>query len=403
MATRKHLIGAAIVTGMAALSGTARAAAPTGDPITIGVVEDRSGAATFYSSESVKGLKLFIDMINRGEFLFASSAVGTAPGILGRPVKAIFEDDENNPNLTAVKTRRLIENGAQIILFVSGSGSTLQGRIVCTEQKILCLAPTNVSAKIVQPPNNDYIFTITPQSETASAVYIEAWKKLGYHKLAFIEDESATAKTVADAYRKAFEAAGLTRVADEQVEASARDANAQLLRIGAAEPDVIFDLIQSAPSSANLYRSAAKLGVKTARWGTNTITAQPKIWQLAGDAINGLLVVDNLAPDNANTNQVKAAYQKQYGADAPYVFLHSMVWDALMLTKKAAETTGSTDGTRLRDAIETMADFPSSYGQKGNSLTFAKDRHNGAGNKGNVIVQFAHSAPSVVWDVYQPN
>ncbi|HEV2673342.1 MAG TPA: ABC transporter substrate-binding protein [Aliidongia sp.] len=383
--------------------GSVQAAAPTGDPITIGVVEDRSGAATFYSSESVKSVKLFIDMINHGEYLFASSAVGTAPGILGRPVKAIYEDDENNPNLTAVKTRRLLENGAQIIFFVSGSGSTLQGRIVCTEQKILCMAPTNVSAKIVQPPNNDYIFTITPQSETASAVYVEAWKKLGLTKLAFIEDESATAKTVADAYRKAFEAAGLSRVADEQVEASARDANAQLLRISAAKPDLIFDLIQSAPSSANMYRSAARLDLKLARWGTNTITAQPKIWQLAGDAINGLLVVDNLAPDNPNTNQVKAAYQKQYGADAPYVFLHSMVWDALMLTKKAAEAVGSTDGTKLRDAIEGMTDFPSSYGQKGNLLNFAKERHNGAGNKGNVVVQFAHGSPSAVWDVYQPN
>lgn len=76
-----------------ALTGIAQAAPPAGDPITIGVIEDRSGAATFYSSESVKGIRLFVDMINRGEFLFAAGAVGTAPGIAGRPVRAIFEDD----------------------------------------------------------------------------------------------------------------------------------------------------------------------------------------------------------------------------------------------------------------------------------------------------------------------
>jgi len=177
---------------------------------------------------------------------------------------------------------------------------------------------------------------------------------------------------------------------------------APLLRIRDAKPDLIFDLIQAAPESANLHRTAAKLGITIPRWGTTTITAQPKIWELAADAINGVIVVDNLAPDNPNTLAVKAEYQKRYGADAPYVFLHSVVWDGLMLTKKAAESTASLDGTRLRDAIEGMTNFPSAYGQKGYTLSFAKDRHNGASLPGTVVVQFANRGPNKLWDVYQP-
>ncbi len=378
------------------------AAKASGDPITIGVIEDRSGGASFYSQESVKGLKLFIEMMNAGEFLYAKSAVGTQPGLMGRPIQAIYEDDENNPNLTLVKTRRLLGNGAQILFFLSGSGSTLQGRVVCSEQKILCLAPTNVSSRIVQPPNNDYVFTVATSAEQDSAVFLEAWKRLGYTRIAYVTDNSATAKTVADGYKRSFEKAGIATAIDEQVETGARDMIANVLRIRDAKPDVIFDLIQAAPESANLHRTAAKLGITIPRWGTTTITAEPKIWELAGDAINGVLVVDNLAPDNPNTLEVKAAYQKRYGADAPYVFLHSVVWDGLMLTKKAAETTGSLDGTKLRDAIEKIAQFPSAYGQKGYTLTYGEGRHNGATPSGAVVVQFAHRTPSVVWDVYQP-
>src|SRR5260221_11103487 len=81
------------------------AAKAAGDPITIGVIEDRSGGASFYSQESVKGFKLFIEMLNAGEFLYAKSAVGTQPGIMGRPVRAIYEDTQKNPNRTRV-TRR---------------------------------------------------------------------------------------------------------------------------------------------------------------------------------------------------------------------------------------------------------------------------------------------------------
>ena len=65
---------------------------------------------------------------------------------------------------------RLLGNGAQILFFLSGSGSTLQGRVVCSEQKILCLAPTNVSSRIVQPPNNDYVFTVATSAERPQAV-----------------------------------------------------------------------------------------------------------------------------------------------------------------------------------------------------------------------------------------
>jgi branched-chain amino acid transport system substrate-binding protein len=380
----------------------AQAAKASGDPITIGVIEDRSGGASFYSQESVKGFKLFIEMMNAGQFLYAASAVGTQPGILGRPIQAIYEDDENNPNLTLVKTRRLLGNGAQIVFFLSGSGSTLQGRVVCSEQKILCLAPTNVSSRIVQPPNNDYVFTVATSAELDSNVFLEAWKRLGYTKVAYVTDDSATAKTVADGYKRSFEKAGIVTAIDEQVETGARDMIANVLRIRDAKPDVIFDVIQAAPESANLHRTAAKLGITIPRWGTTTITAEPKIWSLAGDAINGVLVVDNLSPDNPNTLEVKSAYQKRYGADAPFVFLHSAVWDGLMLTKKAAETAGSLDGTKLRDALEQIAQFPSSYGQKGYTLTYGADRHNGATPAGAVVVEFAHQTPSVVWDVYQP-
>ena len=395
------LLAAAVALAAQAMPASAQTKA-AGDPIVIGVIEDRSGGASFYSQESVKGFKLFIEMMNNSNFLYAKDAVGDKPGILGRPIQALYEDDENNPNLTLVKTRRLLENGAKIIFFLSGSGSTLQGRVVCSEQKILCMAPTNVSSRIVQPPNNDFVFTVASPAELNSGVYLEAWKKANITKVAYVTDNSATAKTVADGYKKLFEKAGITTAIDEQVETGARDMVAPLLRIRDAKPDLIFDLVQAAPESANLHRTAVKLGITIPRWGTTSITAQPKIWELAGDAINGVIVVDNLAPDNPNTLAVKAEYQKKCGAEAPYVFLHSVVWDGLMLTKKAAETTASLDGTKLRDAVEGMTNFPSAYGQKGYTLSFAKDRHNGASLPGTVIVQFANRGPNKLWDVYQP-
>lgn len=395
-------IGSVFVAAGVAFSGGAPAVAQdAAKPLVIGVVEDRSGGSTFYSQESVKAIKLFADMINDGEFLFAKDTVGGEPGILGRKIELIFEDDENNPNNTVVKARRLLERGAQVLFFLSGSGATTQGRVVCTEQKVLCLAPTNVSQKLVEAPNNEYIFTIAPQSALTAQAYIEAWKKLGYKRVAGVRDSTATSKIVGDAYQAAWEAAGFETVAVETVEVGAPDANAQMLRVRNAKPDVIMDLFASASEAAAMYRSKSRLNITTPTFASNTLTATPHIWQLAGDAVNGTLVVDTIGVSNPNTNALRKAYDGKYGANT-MVWLHPMVWDGLIVVKKAAEAAGSTDGTALRDEIVKMKDFPSSFGQPGFTLNFGADRHNGAGKQGLVVVEFADRTPSRVWDVYQP-
>lgn len=384
--------------------GTGPAAAQDApEPFVIGVVEDRSGAATFYSQETVKALKLAVDLVNRGETLFAGSVVGTAKGILGRPVKLIFEDDENNPTLTVVKARRLLENGAQMILMASGSASAIQVRIVCTEQKVFCFAPINVSGRVVEPPNNEFIFTVAPPSEMASKVYADAWKAAGYGTVALLTDNNTTSRAVGSAYQKAWEAAGLKTTAVETLEGGARDTAPQWLRVKESNPDVVLTLTQSASLTANILRTAPRVGVRSPRWGTNNLTATPKIWELAGPAINGLLVVDNVSPDNPNTAEVRKAFAAAYGADVPFVWIHPVTFDGMMLLKAAAERAGGTDGVKLRDAMRSLTGFPASFGRKGNTISFAPDKHNGAGPASLAIVEFANQTPSVLWSRFQPN
>lgn len=374
----------------------------TSDSIVLGVIEDRSGTASFFSQEAVKAVKVFVESINKGELGYAGPVVGNTPGILGKPVQVLYEDDENNPNVTIVKSRRLVERGANVLLFLSGSGATAQGRVVCSEQKILCIAPTNTNSRLVQAPNDDYIFTVAPQNELGATAYINAWKKLGFKKVAVISDTSGTSRAVADSYRKTWEIAGFTTVADEQVEIGSSDVNSPVLRMKEQKPDVVFDAISSPTEQAALYKSLARFGVPAQRWANSGLSVTPKIWELAGDTVNGTLVVDPSGPSNPNTAQIKKVYTARYGADT-FIWVQAAVWDGLMLIKTAANAAKSTDGTKLRDAVESVSNFPSALGQAGNTLSFAKGKHNGASEKMLVVIQFANQKPSVLWSVYQPS
>ena len=48
----------------------------TNDAIVLGVIEDRSGAASFFSQEAVKAVKVFVESINKGELRSEERRVG---------------------------------------------------------------------------------------------------------------------------------------------------------------------------------------------------------------------------------------------------------------------------------------------------------------------------------------
>lgn len=374
----------------------------SGDPIVIGVIQDQSGGASFYSAQAVNMLELAVDKVNEGVFLDASDALpNTDPGILGRPVELIFEDDQGDPNLTVVRTRRLLEQGADFVFFSSGSSSSIQGRVVCQEEQVFCMAPNNVSGAILEPPNIDYMFTIAPPGGDTVSVFIDMFERQGYETVAYNSDDTATAQVLKDAYQSAFEASGYETVADEVVAVGSTDITGQVVRIEDADPDVIFDMSQTATEGGLFFRTSSRLVPDVPRFATNAVTSQPEMWEIGGaDGMDGLLVVDNLAPDNEYTNRVAELYAEAYGDD-PFLFIHGMNWDALMLMKLAVETAGSTEGTAVRDAFEQIADFPSAHGQNGYTLTWTPERHNGSDVKGHVVVEFV-GTDIEVWSEFQP-
>jgi branched-chain amino acid transport system substrate-binding protein len=382
--------------------GSDEVTAPSGDPIVIGVVEAKSGGAAFYAAQANKMLELAVDAVNDGVFLDAADALPTTdPGILGRPVELIFEDDQGDPNLTVVRTRRLLERGADLILFNSGSSSAVQGRVVCQEEQVWCMAANNVSGAILEPPNTDFIFTLAPPSGSTVKVFIDVFQQQGYQTIAYNSDDTATGQLLKDAYKGAFEAAGFTTVADEVVAVGATDISGQVLRMRDADPDVVFDMSQTATEGGLFFRTSARLMPDVQRFATNSVTAQPEMWEIGGaDGMDGLLVIDNLDPSNPYTQQVQALFEERYGS-APFLFIHGMNWDALMLIKAAVESAGSTEGTAVRDAFEQITDFPSAHGQPGYTVSWSPENHNGSSVKGHAIVIFNGLTPET-WPVFQP-
>lgn len=355
------------------------------DAFTIGVVFDGSGPSSGYSAETAAMLEFAVEKVNEGSDLIPEGLRGDGKGILGRHVEIKQEDDGGDPNRTVSATRKLIGDGADVVMFGSGSASAIQGRVVCEQEKVLCIAPNNSNPGIIAPPNASCVFMISPAVPATADVLAQAFKKEGYQTIAYTSDDGATAQATKKAYQGSFEKAGFRTVADEVIAAGASDVTAQVSKVRDAKPDALFDVSISAQVAGLVYRTTAELIPDTPRWATNVVPTQPETWQIAGDSIEGLLSIDMITMDNPYTAAVAGAYKP----GKPFFLTDGMSWDAVLLAKHVAEKAGTTDGDALVRAMESVKDFESAHGQRGYTLNFTKDNHNASSPNVHVVVQFA--------------
>jgi branched-chain amino acid transport system substrate-binding protein len=378
----------------------APASKASGEPITIGIVEDRSGPAAAYSQLEVDMAKLVAAQMNAGNFLYAADAVSDRAGIGGRPVELIYEDDQGNPNLTVLRTQKLVDRGADAIILTTQSAATLQGRVVCEKAKIPCISPANSNSTITEAPNNDYIFTVAPPITMLSEGLTEAFKAQGYRKVAFHLADDPSQQALTDLWADGFERAGMEIVAREVLPVGATDNTSQLLRLQKADPDVIMEM--SAPPAAitQFYQSRERVGLDTPVWSSNALTAQPATWELAGSALDGALVMDSYDPSNPNTQEAADLYHAAF-PDKPFLNTLSQTTDTMLLFKAAFEAARGEDGTAVRDALANVRGFPAAYGREGYTLGFSPENHNGASPRALAIVEFEDAEPHL-WDEFQP-
>ena len=355
--------------------------APQGEPIMIGAIFDGSGGAAFYSGQSMLGVDSAIEEINKNG------------GIMGRPVKLLKQDDGNNPSMTPIRTRALIEDGAVAVVMTSGSASTLQARVVLEELKVPGIC-ANMDDKIVQPPNNNYIFSIGNDTTQIVQALTEAVKP--YQRVAIFTDNGPTGMGLAKSFDEAFKNAGVNVIGIESVDVGATDATALVSRMKAKNVDAVFISGQASAEQALFLRTADMQGLNVPMFQDITANS-PRYHQLAGAAaLKNLQFISQNDPTNSESIRVFNIVKAKFGKKAMEPTLTQWGWDEVHLIKHAIEKAGSTDGTAIRDAIEETTNFPSTWGQPGYTLSCSQSSHLCSNMKGLVLRGFENGHPGKV-------
>lgn len=304
--------------------------------IKLGAIQPISGQVSAYGTQTRDAINMAIEEIN---------AKG---GVLGKKIEMIVEDDEASPDKTKNAFKKLVAKDK--VLGIVGALTSKCSLAITQEaqaKKIIMISPSSTNDTVTDA--GDYIFRACYNDSFQGQVCAQfAFETLKGKKAAILYDVTNDySKGLTTNFKQKFESLGGKIVAAESYSTGDKDFNAQLTKIKAAKPDVLF-----IPD----YYSTVSLIAKQVRTQGMTIPmigadGWDEITNNAGDEVIDCYYSNHYSPDanDADVTEFVKKYQKKYNI-TPNA-LAALGYDATYILVEAIERAGSTDPEKIQAAM----------------------------------------------------
>ena len=324
--------------------GTKTAAtAGSGVPFKFGLAGPMTGQYANYGTSLKQGAQIAIDGLN------------AAGGVNGGQASFTLGDDLGDPKQAVLVAQQFIDDKA--IVFVDGhmfSGATIAAGAKYETAGLPMISPSATNPDI--STLGKYIWRICMTDAVQGKGLADyTVKDLGLKNVAIMYDDSDYGRGLAEAYATEIPLAGGTVVDKEQYTSGDAEFKAQLTKIKAGNPEMIF-LSGYYPEGSKIVAQAKELGI-TAQFLGSDGYASDELAKLGGAAVEGMLVstfFDYTKTDDAVTNFVNA-FKAKYNANPDWFAANS--YDVIMLAAQAAKNAGKNDRTAINDALGKIGEY----------------------------------------------
>ena len=334
--------------------GPAAAQQPSGEPIKIGFSVSLTGGLASSGKAHLLSKQIWAEEINaRG-------------GLLGRPVKLVYYDDQTNAATVPGIYAKLMD--VDKVDIVMGAATNLivaaMPQIMQHKKMVMVLLALGSNAEFKYPkyfqsapfgPDSKSVLsnaffevaqTITPKPKTVALVGADA-------------EFSNNVLTGARANAKKF---GLRIVYDRSYPPSTVDYSPIVRAIQAANPDIVL-VASYPPDSVGLVRAANEIGLKTQLFGGAMVGMQyASLMGQLGDKLNKVVNYHFFVPSPKmnfpGIEEFLAKYQARAGAagvDPLGFYQPPFAYAAMQVLERAVKATGSLDDDRLAAYIHKNA------------------------------------------------
>ena len=320
------------------------------DPIKIGVNGPFTGGSSSMGVSMRDGVRLAIEEINK------------SGGVLGRQLQAVERDDEAK-NERGVQIAQELVNKEKVTAVVGyiNTGVALASQRFFQEAKIPVMnnvATGSIITKQFEKEPENYVFRNSAHDSIQAPMIVEeAVTRRGFKKVAILADSTNYGQLGREDLEKALKAKGITPVAVEKFNIKDVDMTAQLLKAKEAGAEAVLTY-GIGPELAQIANGMTKLGWKVPLIGSWTLSMANYI-DNAGPGGEGARMPQTFVQEPTNPKRqafiisyLKTFSPKNARMDSPVSAAQG--YDSVYLLAAAIKQAGSTEGPKIRAALEDL-------------------------------------------------
>jgi branched-chain amino acid transport system substrate-binding protein len=319
------------------------------EPVTIGFGMALTGGIAANGRAALIAMKLWEEDVNK------------AGGLLGRPVKLVYYDDQSTPsNIPGLYTKLLDVDKVDIVVSGYGTNMTVPAMpiVMAHNRMFMTLFALAVNADFKYPR----FFGMIPAGPAASAKrayskgFFETAKAMNPRPktLAIVGADAEASRNAIDGAMENAKEAGLEVIYNRSYPPATNDFSPIVRAIQANHPDVVY--IASYPSdSVGIVNALHEVGMKARLVGGNLVGLQTtSIKTQLGPKLNGLVNYNFWIPTPVTTNPEIMAFLDRYqvqaakeGVDLLGYYLPPFAYSYLQVVGDAIKGAGTLDQDKL--------------------------------------------------------
>jgi branched-chain amino acid transport system substrate-binding protein len=344
-------LGAWLVAVVVFALSPATASAQSGDPVKIGYGISQTGGLAPNGKSALLAQRIWEDDVN---------AKG---GLLGRPVKLIYYDDQTNPATVPALYQKLLDVD-KVDIVIGGYGTNLLAPampvVIQKKKTFIGLFGMAVNTEFNYPK----YFSMIPLGPTPKTAMSKGFFEAAMAQnpkpqtVAIVAADAEFPINGSDGARENIKAAGLKIVYDKRYPPATTDFAPIVRAIQAANPDIVA-IFSYPPDSVGFVRAVNEIGYKPKMIGCGMVGLQATaIKTQLGPLLNGFVNYDFWLPIDKLNFPGMAEFMKRYqaraaaeGVDVLGYYIAPWGYAQLQVLEQAVTVTKSLDDDKLADYI----------------------------------------------------
>jgi branched-chain amino acid transport system substrate-binding protein len=361
MLKRKIALALSMMLTLGVMAGCGKASSSSGD-IKIGVILSLTGDIATYGQSGKNGLEILQEEVNK------------SGGVLGKNIKFVFEDDESKATTSVTAAQKLINNDKVVgIVGPLTSGQSSSVGPIANQFKVPMITGTATNPKVTD--SGEYVFRSCFQDPFQGIVTSKfAVEDLKAKTAAILFDNGNDYSSgLAENFKANFEKLGGKVVASENYNKGEQDFNAQLTKLKALNPEVLF-LPDYYGTVALVAKQARALGMTSTFVGGDGWDSSD-LFKIGGEAVNGAYFSNHYSPEDTSkeVTDFKKSYEDKFKTTPDTMAV--LNYDAGKILVEAIKAAGKTDGESVKEALKktniTVVSGKISFDEKRNAVKSA--------------------------------